>query len=244
MPGIPIPDVDRGRAEEGGAVAVDAAVLDILGELVRELQPRRGAGLRVELDSVLDRELGLDSLALAELLLRIERRLGVHLPEYLLTEAETPADLVAAVQSGRRSSRAVASEAAPRSRRALRPPTGAGGCAPRQRRGERRMVFFAEGTLRRQPGLMPFHLGAFMVAAEHDLPVVPVGVMGTRSVLRGEQWLPRRGRIQVSIGSAIRPAGTSWNDAVRLRDQTREALLTATGEPDLAAAPSPAPVED
>jgi 1-acyl-sn-glycerol-3-phosphate acyltransferase len=103
----------------------------------------------------------------------------------------------------------------------------------------RRLVYFPEGTLRRQPGLMPFHLGAFVVAAEHDLPVVPVALLGTRSVLRGDQWLPRRGRIRVLIGDAIAPGGRSWEDAVRLRDRSRAALLAATGEPDLAAPPAP-----
>jgi 1-acyl-sn-glycerol-3-phosphate acyltransferase len=102
----------------------------------------------------------------------------------------------------------------------------------------RRLVYFPEGTLRRQSGLMPFHLGAFVVAAEHGLPVIPVALLGTRSVLRGEQWLPRRGRIRVVVGEAIAPAGRGWEEAVRLRDRARAALLAATGEPDLATAPS------
>ena len=54
------------------------------------------------------------------------------------------------------------------------------------------LMFFAEGTFTRVPGLMPFHLGAFTVAAEAGVPVIPVAIRGTRSILRADNWLPRR----------------------------------------------------
>ena len=43
------------------------------------------------------------------------------------------------------------------------------------------------------PGLQAFHMGAFVVAARAGVPVVPVGVQGTRAILRAGQWFPRRG---------------------------------------------------
>jgi len=100
------------------------------------------------------------------------------------------------------------------------------------------VVFFAEGTFTRAPGLMPFHMGAFVAAAEAGAPVVPVALRGTRSVLRGDQWLPRRGAIHVAIGAPRRADGTDWAAAARLRDAVRSDILAACGEPDLAARPS------
>lgn len=51
----------------------------------------------VRLDSLLERDLGLDSLARAELLLRVERHFGVRLPEGLLASVQTLQDVLRAV---------------------------------------------------------------------------------------------------------------------------------------------------
>ncbi len=98
----------------------------------------------------------------------------------------------------------------------------------------RRLVFFAEGTFTRSPGLLPFHLGAFVAAAEAGVPVVPMTIRGTRSILRDGQWFPRRGAISVTVGPALQPDGTDWAAAVRLRDAARAEILKHCGEPDLA----------
>ncbi len=94
--------------------------------------------------------------------------------------------------------------------------------------------FFPEGTFTRMPGLTPFHMGAFVAAAEAGLPVVPVAIRGTRSVLRDGSWFPRWGRIAVRIGEPIAPQGSDWNAAISLRNAAREAVLQECGEPDLA----------
>ncbi len=49
---------------------------------------------RITLDSHLDSDLGLDSLTRAELLVNVERRFGVQLPEQLLSDADTPRDIL------------------------------------------------------------------------------------------------------------------------------------------------------
>lgn len=98
----------------------------------------------------------------------------------------------------------------------------------------RSMVFFPEGGFGRIPGLRSFHMGAFVVAAEAGLPVLPVAMRGARSVLRDVEWFPRRGTIQVQIGEAIMPTGSDWAAAVRLRDVVRREILKHCGEPDLA----------
>ncbi|MGH6804467.1 MAG: AMP-binding protein [Methyloceanibacter sp.] len=66
----------------------------------------------VTLDSDLDRDLGLDSLGRAELVLRIDRAFKVHLPDQLLTDASTPRDLLQALLAAA-PDRAAAMEAPP-----------------------------------------------------------------------------------------------------------------------------------
>ena len=47
-----------------------------------------------------------------------------------------------------------------------------------------RLAWFPEGTFTRMPGLLAFHLGAFEVACQAGVPIVPVAIRGTRSILR------------------------------------------------------------
>lgn len=101
-------------------------------------------------------------------------------------------------------------------------------------RAGRRVVAFPEGTLTRMPGLLGFHLGAFMAAAQAQAPVIPVAIRGARSVLRGGQWLPRRGAVHVHIGRPLVPDGEDFDAALRLRDAARADILAHCGEPDLA----------
>jgi 1-acyl-sn-glycerol-3-phosphate acyltransferase len=96
-----------------------------------------------------------------------------------------------------------------------------------------RIVSFPEGTLTRRPGLLGFHLGAFLVAVKAGIPVVPVAMQGTRSILRGEQWFPRRGEIVVHICKSIAPPGSDFAATVKLRDRARIVILEHYGEPDL-----------
>ena len=86
-----------GRVDGKGNASSPGALVELASELSRELHPARRRS-RVDLSSTLDHDLGLDSLARAELLLRIERRLGRSLPEQLLTTAETLRDLWAELE--------------------------------------------------------------------------------------------------------------------------------------------------
>jgi 1-acyl-sn-glycerol-3-phosphate acyltransferase len=96
------------------------------------------------------------------------------------------------------------------------------------------LIVFPEGTLARHTGLMPFRAGAFQVAAQAGIPVVPVALRGARSVLRDGTWCPRRAPITASFGSPIQPDGDDWNATLRLRDSVRAEILKYCGEPDLA----------
>ena len=104
-----------------------------------------------------------------------------------------------------------------------------------------KLLFFAEGTFTRIPGLQQFHMGAFKTAADVGALVIPVAIHGSRSILRAGSWFPRYGSLTVTIGEAIDPnkivkeadKEKSWNIAIALRKHARNFILRHCGEPDL-----------
>ena len=93
--------------------------------------------------------------------------------------------------------------------------------------------FFPEGTFTRAAGVRPFHMGAFVAAAQAGVPVVPVTIRGSRSILRDESWFLRRAGALVIVGECLRAEGSDWQAAVKLRDAVRQTILRHSGEPDL-----------
>jgi 1-acyl-sn-glycerol-3-phosphate acyltransferase len=102
------------------------------------------------------------------------------------------------------------------------------------------LVFFPEGTFSSKIGLLHFHIGAFAAAVRANVPVVPIAIRGTRHCLPPDRPWPRPGDIHVDALAclAAHPAGSAAADrdqAPRLRDAARSALLAVLDEPDLAA---------
>jgi len=100
------------------------------------------------------------------------------------------------------------------------------------RRGQN-LVIFPEGTFSREAGLKPFRMGAFVAAARAGTPVVVAGLCGSRAILRDQTWMPRRGRLALTVGSLLAPAADDWSAAVGLRDAARKEMLGLCGEHDL-----------
>jgi 1-acyl-sn-glycerol-3-phosphate acyltransferase len=96
------------------------------------------------------------------------------------------------------------------------------------------LIIFPEGTMTRHTGLTAFRAGAFQVAAQANIPVIPVALRGVRSVLRDGTWYPRRSPIAVTFGAPVMPEGSDWNAVLALRDRVRTEILRHCGEPDLA----------
>ncbi|MBI5612390.1 MAG: AMP-binding protein, partial [Gammaproteobacteria bacterium] len=103
-------------------------------------------------------------------------------------------------------------------------------------RAGRSLLVFPEGTFRREAGLLPFHLGAFVTAAEAGVPVVPCAIRGTRAMLRDDEWFPRHGTVTITFAAPLTPDGRGFEAALKLRDAARAAILPDCGEPDLGAA--------
>ncbi|HET9106539.1 MAG TPA: AMP-binding protein [Steroidobacteraceae bacterium] len=98
------------------------------------------------------------------------------------------------------------------------------------------VILFPEGTFTAEHGLRAFHLGAFEAAVAAGVPVIPLALCGTRSLLRAGQWLPRRTALRVMCGAplAARQGEDAFAAAVRLRDAARTYILRHCGERDLA----------
>jgi len=101
--------------------------------------------------------------------------------------------------------------------------------------GGRLVHIFPEATITPAAGLRPFRLGAFKLAVELGVPIVPIVIRGTRRVLRDEahifQWAP----IEVDVLEPITPRSDSFLEATRLRALVRERIASRLGddEPDL-----------
>lgn len=82
----------------------DEKLLTVIQQFVDALRPGSKPDRTVVLDSVFDKELGLDSLSRAELISRVERAWDVTFSEQVFAAAETPRDLLRAIsQAGSRS---------------------------------------------------------------------------------------------------------------------------------------------
>ena len=99
------------------------------------------------------------------------------------------------------------------------------------------VMIFPEGTRSRDARLLPFKSGAFRLAIEAGVPVVPVAVWGTASGLK-------KGGLAVAPCDAVArilppfpTAGLAQADAVALRDRVRAAMVAAL--PPEAVGPGP-----
>jgi 1-acyl-sn-glycerol-3-phosphate acyltransferase len=95
------------------------------------------------------------------------------------------------------------------------------------------VMMFPEGTRSRTGTLLPFKSGAFRLALDAGVPVLPVAVHGTaRGMPKGGPWVnPCRARARILPPVAVAPYA---GDAVRLRDDVRARIQAA--ERELAAA--------
>ncbi len=102
------------------------------------------------------------------------------------------------------------------------------------------VIVFPEGTFTRVAGLRPFHLGAFEIAVKSNVPVIPLTLHGTRSMLRDGHSLPRRLPVRAVVSAPlVLPTGKDiFSTALRLRDMTRTAVLQHCGEPELRTNPA------
>jgi 1-acyl-sn-glycerol-3-phosphate acyltransferase len=89
------------------------------------------------------------------------------------------------------------------------------------RRDRSSVIIFAEGTRSPTGELRPFKKGAFMLALQTGVDIVPVGIRGSRAVLPKGGWRVTPGEIVVRIGEVIRTADYSFDTRDQLMKRVR-----------------------
>jgi len=92
------------------------------------------------------------------------------------------------------------------------------------------MILFPEGTRSPDGRLKDFKKGAFVLAVQGQVPLVPVAVVGSRDVMPKGSMRVRRGTITVRIGTPIETKGSTIRDRNRLLKAAWDAIYELKGE--------------
>ena len=89
------------------------------------------------------------------------------------------------------------------------------------------ILFFAEGTRSLDGRLLPFKKGAFKLALEQQLPILPVTVHGTMDIMQARSLRIFPGRGVMTIHPAIETDEMQADDLNKLMEQTRVSIASA-----------------
>lgn len=101
--------------------------------------------------------------------------------------------------------------------------------AERSLKGGSSLVVFPEGARSRDGHMRPFKKGAYQLALEFNLPLVPVSINGAYDVMPRGTYLPRPGHITLTIHRSI-DAPTDDEARTKVMEQTAEAIKSALPE--------------
>jgi 1-acyl-sn-glycerol-3-phosphate acyltransferase len=96
---------------------------------------------------------------------------------------------------------------------------------------DRSLLVFPEETFSRDDSLLPFQRGGFLMALRTGLPILPVGIAGTRQALPPRTRVIRPGLIHVRFGSPIETQGLGVSSREQLTGRTRHAIADLCGAP-------------
>jgi 1-acyl-sn-glycerol-3-phosphate acyltransferase len=100
---------------------------------------------------------------------------------------------------------------------------------------------FPEGTRRNGPVIEELHNGVAFLAARVGVPVVPIGIGGSETILARGRKLPKLNRVVVIVGEPIHPpahepgASVRRGDVAALTEQLRTAVQELFDEAEAAA---------
>lgn len=90
------------------------------------------------------------------------------------------------------------------------------------------LVVFPEGARTFTGKMGPFKKGAYQLALEFHLPLVPVTIDGSFDIMPRTRYVPRPGRIVLTIHKPIAPPADEA-DRAEVIEQTREAIESSLG---------------
>ncbi len=92
------------------------------------------------------------------------------------------------------------------------------------------VMIFPEGTRSETGELQEFKDGAFRLAVQLGLPILPLAVIGTRDALVKHDWRFGYSEAEVRVLEPIETAGMTKRDSPALRDRARQEIAEALAE--------------
>ncbi len=92
------------------------------------------------------------------------------------------------------------------------------------------IIMFPEGTRSATGELQPFKKGAFVLAIQTGVEVVPAAISGSRAVMRKHAWRIRPGTVRVRFGTPIPVGEYGLGQRDELTGRARAALLQLRSE--------------
>ena len=89
------------------------------------------------------------------------------------------------------------------------------------------VMIFPEGTRSRTDELLPFKDGAFHLAIQARVPILPVALAGTRDCMAKHSFAFRRAHARARVLAPIDTDGLTLADVAALRERTRATIDTA-----------------
>jgi 1-acyl-sn-glycerol-3-phosphate acyltransferase len=89
------------------------------------------------------------------------------------------------------------------------------------------VMIFPEGTRSKTGELRDFHAGAFKLAIDAQVPILPLAVYGTRDALRKNDWRLGHARAEVRVLPPVSTTGMTVDDLDALRSTVREVIIVA-----------------
>lgn len=95
---------------------------------------------------------------------------------------------------------------------------------------QKSLALFAEGTRTRNGKLGAFKRGAFKLAEEYNLPVVPISLNGCFEVMPKGRYYAHYFPLRMIVHTPIAPRPEESGDMQRLQDETRNAIISGLDE--------------
>ena len=89
------------------------------------------------------------------------------------------------------------------------------------------VMIFPEGTRSKTSELLPFKDGAFRLAIEAGVPILPLAVSGTGTALRKHDWRFGKSVAEVRVLAPVETAGLTLADVPALKARVRQTIVAA-----------------
>lgn len=92
------------------------------------------------------------------------------------------------------------------------------------------VMIFPEGSRSKTGELRDFHSGAFRLAIEAQVPVLPLAVYGTRDALRKNDWRLGYAEAEVRVLEPVSTEGLTLDDMADLRTEVRDMIIASRND--------------